>query len=244
MEYAKVKNGVLVLAPDTYISEVITITDFNKDIKLMEDFGYKPVSYDGFSGPEYTVKEEIEELTNRIVIHRILDNSEEVIEKYKEAKINQTLTNLEEYLYNHPLTSSVRGTELKYTVTQQKQNQLTSTISDYISNALPYLLDALTQGLIGSNLAEYMDNLNIDIYWNSQGDTCEKWKYSEIFQLKNEIVAYVRPIVEYQRYLEKHITSMTSQEDIIQYDISFTEEKLNSWKAPSSKNTDTETKDS
>lgn len=227
--YGKIKNGVLEYAPETYVSSVITIQNFNQDEKLMKEFGYKEVIQDGYMGGEYTTYQEMEESTNCILIHNRLDNSEKVLSNYKRARINQTLSNLESYLDCHPLTSSVKGKEHLYTVTQEKQNQLTSTIADYISNALPYIITALTKGLIGDNLSSYMDSLEIDIYWNSRGDTCEKWKYSEIFQLKNEIVAYVRPIVEYQRYLEKQISLKTSQLDILNLDISFTADKIKAY---------------
>ena len=54
----------------------------------------------------------------------------------------------------------------------------------------------------------------------------EEWKYSELYQLKNEIMAYVVPIVEHQRKLEKQIMNCTTQEELKLIDISFTEELI------------------
>ena len=84
----------------------------------------------------------------------------------------------------------------------------------------------IKQKLSGKEFVSYMNSLPIDITWNSQGDTCKKWTYSEIFQLKTEMMNYVKPIVEYQRYLEKLITNYQTQEEIISLNIEFTREKI------------------
>ena len=184
-EYAKLKEGVLCYAPKTYVSEVITINNFNEDVNLMKEFGYKAVVYDGYLDNKYTTTEVIEEVSDMIIIHKVLDNSEEVLDDIKNSLIDKTKINLAAYLENNPLISDAKGgVEKEYTVTAEKQNQLTSTVADFISNALPYIIQALTKGVLGDDLANYMDELPIDIYWNSRGDTCEKWKYSEIFKLK------------------------------------------------------------
>ena len=41
MLYGKLINNEIVYAPDTYVSSVITIENFNKDENLMKEFGYK-----------------------------------------------------------------------------------------------------------------------------------------------------------------------------------------------------------
>ena len=99
-------------------------------------------------------------------------------------------------------------------------------MTDFVSNAFPYIIQAMASGLSGKEFVSYMNSLPIDITWNSQGDTCKKWTYSEIFQLKTEMMNYVKPIVEYQRYLEKLITNYQTQEEIISLNIEFTREKI------------------
>ena len=229
MEYAKLKDGNLIYAPETYTSAVITIPNFNKDENLMREFGYKPIYYDGFTDPIYTTIEVMEERANAIIIHKNLDNSEEVLKRIKTGLVYKTKENLEKYLENHPLVSSIKceeGETKEYTVTSDKQNQLTSTISNYITNVLPYILDFMVKGGSNENLLQYLDSLPVDIYWNSKEETCEKWKYSEIYELKNEIMSYVQPIVEFQRVLEVSILKSNNQAELYGIDIEFSKEKI------------------
>ena len=87
---------------------------------------------------------------------------------------------------------------------------------------MPYIVsNSLSEG---QTLEEYMDTLPIPLSWNSKGDTCEQWKYSELNQLKNEIFDYVMPIVEHQRKLEKTISNCTTQEELTSVNIEFTED--------------------
>ena len=228
--YGKIKNGVLEYAPENYISSVITIQNFNQDESLMQEFGYKKVIEDGYIGGEYVTYQEIEESDNCIIIHNVLDNSEEVLKEIKTNLIYKTKTNLERYLEENPLLSSIKcsniGETKEYTVTIDKQNQLTATVSNFITNALPYILDYMVKGGSNEGLLQFIDSLPIDIYWNSKGETCEKWKYSEIFQLKNEMMEYIRPIVEYQRILEVNILKSNDQAELYDMDLEFTKEKI------------------
>lgn len=50
-----------------------------------------------------------------------------------------------------------------------------------------------------------------------------------MFELKNEMMTYVKPIVEYQRYLEKLITNFSTQEEVLDLDISFTRDKIDAY---------------
>ena len=230
MAYGKIKNGVIVYAPDTYESSVIRIDGFNNDINLMKEFGYKEVVESGNKDDKYVTKKVIEELEDKISIYYEVDNSKEIVEVIKASRIEKTRANLAEYLELNPLYSSVKdGIELPYTVTLEKQTQLTATMSDFISKALPYILQALFSGSAGGDFNSFMDSLPFELSWNSQGETCKKWTYSEMFELKNEMMAYVKPIVEYQRYLEKLITNFSTQEEVLDLDISFTRDKIDAY---------------
>ena len=227
MAYGKIKNGEIVYAPDVYESSVIRIDRFNSDTALMKEFGYKEVVETGCTDDSYITNKIITELDDIISVNYEVDNSKEILDVVKASKIEKTRANLAEYLEMNPLMSSAKdGVELPYTVTLEKQTQLTATITDFVSNAFPYIIQAMTSGLSGEKFGEYMNSLPIDLTWNSQGDTCKKWTYSEIFQLKTEVMNYVKPIVEYQRYLEKLITNYQTQEEIASLDIEFTREKI------------------
>ena len=219
------KDGNISYAPAVYRSEHNTIHNFNKDYQLMIDMGYKPVVEDSNDITGYRTIKYIEEINDTIYIRYKIDNSEQVIKQIQTEKIAQTKINLANFLNAHPLASTAKGgVELLYSVSFDKQNQLTSVMSDYISKALPYMILNPVQD--GQDVMEYMDSLDIPLLWNSRGETCEKWKYSELYQLKNEIMAYVVPIVEHQRKLEKQIMDCTTQEELKLIDISFTEELI------------------
>lgn len=174
MTYGKIKNGVIVYAPDTYESSVIRIDGFNNDINLMKEFGYKEVVESGNKDDKYVTKKVIEELEDKISIYYEVDNSKEIVEVIKASRIEKTRANLAEYLELNPLYSSVKdGIELPYTVTLEKQTQLTATMSDFISKALPYILQVLFSGSAGGDFNSFMDSLPFELSWNSQGDTCK-----------------------------------------------------------------------
>ena len=214
MKFGKLINGKIEYAPDTYTSEVLYIKNFNKDHKLMKEMGYKEVIEERITD-DYKTIINIKEEEDSIKIIYDIDPSEENIKTIKEDKINLTKVNLDNYLNDNPLKSSVKGEELYYTVTKDKQNQLTSTVADFLSNALPIILAGTP-----------IEQIDLPIYWNAQGDICEKWTYAEIYQLKNEMMSYVRPIVEYQRYLEKTIMEQEAQDKIYELDCHFTRDKI------------------
>lgn len=219
------KDGNISYAPAVYRSEHNTIHNFNKDYQLMIDMGYKPVVEDLNDIAGYRTIKYIEEINDTIYIRYKIDNSDKVIKEIQTEKIVQTKTNLNNFLNTHPLASTAKGgVELLYSVSLDKQNQLTSVIADYISKALPLML--LNPIQEGQDVMEYMDSLDISLSWNSRGETCEEWKYSELYQLKNEIMAYVMPIVEHQRKLEKDIMNCTTQEELKNINLNFTEELI------------------
>lgn len=215
--YGKIIDGVFKEAPQTYNLGSYTIANFNEDINLMTELGYKEVvPYDVPVDTRYRYISIYEERDGKIYETRVLDDSEELLDNLKTRRITQTREDLARYLEENPLVSSCKGgVEKKYTVTLEKQNQLTSTVADFLSNALPAILAGVA-----------IEKVDSPIYWNAQGETCELWTYSEIYQLKNEMMAYVRPIVEYQRYLEKTIMEQEAQDKIYELDCYFTRDKI------------------
>ena len=218
------KDGNISYAPAVYRSEHNVIHNFDKDYQLMIDMGYKPVIEDDNNTIGYKTIRYIEENNNNIYIRYKIDNSDATIKEIQTEKIAQLKTNLANFLTSHPLASTAKGgVESLYTVTLEKQNQLASVMLDYISKALPNLLNL---SLDDQSLMDYMDNLNIPLTWNSKGDVSEDWKYSELYQLKNEINEYVAPIIEHQRKIEKEILSCSTQEELKLIDVSFSEDLI------------------
>ena len=215
--YGKIIDGVFHKAPYTYTIGGVTIDNFDHDIPLMTELGYKEVvTVDVPIDTRFRYVYTYEEKDGKIYESRELDTSEELLDDLKARRIAQTREDLARYLEENPLVSSCKGgVEKKYTVTLEKQNQLTSTVADFLSNALPAILTGIS-----------IEEVDSPIYWNAQGETCELWTYSEIYQLKNEMMAYVRPIVEYQRYLEKTIMEQKAQDTIYNLDCYFTRDKI------------------
>lgn len=219
--YGKIIDGVFKEAPYEYtFGNGFTVTNFNKDITLMTELGYKEVvKFDTPIDTRYKYVTTYEERDGKIYETREIDNTEELLDDLKTRRITQTREDLAKYLEGNPLVSSCKGgVEKKYTVTLEKQNQLTSTVADFLSNALPAILAGVA-----------IEEVDSPIYWNAQGETCELWTYSEIYQLKNEMMAYVRPIVEYQRYLEKTIMEQEAQDKIYELDCYFTRDKIDNF---------------
>lgn len=216
--YGKIIDGVFHEAPYEYtFGNGFTVTNFNEDVTLMTELGYKEVIKDDTPiDTRYRYIITYDEIDGKLYERRELDTSEELLDELKARRITQTREDLAKYLEENPLISECKdGVAKKYTVTLEKQNQLTATVADFLSNALPAIL-------AGTPIEE----IDIPLYWNAQGETCEVWTYSEIYQLKNEMMAYVRPIVEYQRYLEKTIAEQEAQDKIYNLDCYFTRDKI------------------
>lgn len=221
MLYGKIIDGKFKFAPDTYISNDgnIVLSNFNTNQELMHEFGYKPVVE---IYPETTLDLEMlkiyEEKEDKIVVTYSVNNTERYLNSMREEKIYKSKDNLANYLAEHPLKSCIKGgIEKKYTVTQEKQNQLTSVITSYLNSALPYMM-------VNEPIPE-----SIKIYWNSMGCVCEEWTYEEITLLKKEIDEYVRPFVSIQQHLEVVICGLPTQKEIKELSVEFNEKNINLW---------------
>ena len=109
----------------------------------------------------------------------------------KEARIAQSKADLEAYLETNPLT----WTDGKqYTITETKQNQLTSKL-------LAATLSAQT-------------STPYTLTWNDTGEVCKEWTLEELSALAFAIDARVTSLVTYQQTQEVAIKNATSQEEL------------------------------
>lgn len=135
---------------------------------------------------------------------------EETVDPLKTLKNNQislSKKNLSKYLEDNPLFSRCKYEDGRYyNITSEKQQQLTSKVlmaTMYQQAGLPYKLT-----------------------WNDSGDICEEWELSQLQQLSMEIDAYVTPLVSVQQHIEVDIKNCTTQEEVLQVNVEFTQENI------------------
>lgn len=117
------------------------------------------------------------------------------LDKLKNEKIAESKTLLAEYLSSHPLFSKAKYEEGRYyTVTEEKQRQLTSKMAMYNI----YFQQSLSYPLLK---------------WNDVGNICEDWTVEELTKLAMEIDAYVTPLVEKQQAYEKMVQKVSNIEE-------------------------------
>ena len=117
------------------------------------------------------------------------------LDKLKNEKIVESKTLLAEYLSSHPLFSKAKYEEGRYyTVTEEKQRQLTSKMAMYNI----YSQQSLSYPLLK---------------WNDVGNICEDWTVEELTKLAMEIDAYVTPLVEKQQAYEKMVQKVSNIEE-------------------------------
>ena len=140
-------------------------------------------------------------LTSNYVVTS-LPVTEMMLESKKVQMISQSNTNLENFLKDVKMPSSVHGgIEKYYTVTRDKQNDLNSMISYY-----------QTAQSIG---------VETTLNWNATGETCEEWTIEELSILALQIKDFVFPYTERQRQMEIQIKNAKSLEELNNIDISF-----------------------
>lgn len=137
----------------------------------------------------------------------------ETVDGWKIYQINYSKKKLAEYLANNPLVSNIHGgVDKKYSVTQEKQNQLTSIT--LMANSVA------TQNESIKNNPELTDEqkkemyINYNLTWNSTGEPCEPWELNDLMILGYQINEYVKPLVTEQQYIEVAIKSKNTIEDI------------------------------
>ena len=202
--YGKLINGILEYAPKVFTTSNGVIVNFNSDRAKMLEFGYKEVveeqveynTIDEYLEPTY------EETEDKIIVTytvRTIDITED-----KLYKIQQSKENLAKYLEEHPLYSNCHGGEYDYySVTQEKQNLLTSAYTSY---------KVLEQA-----------GLNPVLTWNATGKPCSIWAEEEIVQLIAEVQAYVYPLIKKQQLIEVAIINCTTVSEMKEVSINFEE---------------------
>lgn len=138
----------------------------------------------------------IEELTTK-------DSTPATLESAKLAKINESKVDLATYLSEHPILSKCHDENgAYYSVTQEKQQYLTSMIS--------------IATLAAQQKIEYQCS------WNSVGKPCTyDWTLEQLEKLAFEIAEYVRPLVSQQQQIETTINNMTTIDSVNAYTINY-----------------------
>lgn len=152
----------------------------------------------------------------------------------KKNQIALSKKNLKTYLEEHPILSTCKYAEGKYyNVTEEKQNQLTSTLASYMSDILPILVIGMSTSQVNITSMEQflltLDNLPNTITWNDTGGVCETYSYRELYTLKCEIMETVKPLVSLQQTMEVAIQNCTTQEEVLNVNVEYTEETITKW---------------
>lgn len=115
----------------------------------------------------------------------------EPLEDAKEQRIAQSKLDLASYLETHPL----QWTDGEYySITAEKQNQLTSKV-------------------MAATVAQTMST-DYTLTWNSTGDVCKEWTLEDLMALAFAIDARVTKLVSYQQTQEVAMKNATSQEEL------------------------------
>ena len=160
------------------------------------------------NGEEYIV-EKVEDIVEygEIVLNPDYVSSE--LNTYRDEAIKRSKVMLAQWLEDNPLLYSDGK---YYSVTEEKQSLLNSNLASY---------ERATQAGI-----EY------DLKWNSTGQPCISWSYTDLLTLSLNIAAYVAPKVSMQQSYEIRIKNCSSIEEIdsivIDYDRNGDESETNS----------------
>lgn len=152
----------------------------------------------------------------------------------KKNQILLSKKNLAKYLEEHPLLSTCKYEEGRYyNITEEKQNQLTSTLASYMSDILPQLVIGMSTAQVTITSMEQflltLDNLPQTITWNDTGGVCEIYSYKELYTLKCEIMDTVKPLVSLQQTMEVKINECNTQEEVLNVNVEYTQEVVNKW---------------
>lgn len=149
----------------------------------------------------------------------------------KDIMILKSKANLAQYLEDNPLFSKCKYADGRYyNITKEKQDQLTSTLASYMSDILPQLVIGMSTAQVAIKSVEEflltLDNLPQTITWNDTGGICEVYSYKELYTLKCEIMARVKPLVSIQQTMEVAIQNTEIIQDVLKISVEFTEENM------------------
>lgn len=148
--------------------------------------------------PPISATEEIAKLQNEIAeLTYNVDEDSLSLSELKDYLIRKNKKNLSNYLYNHPMEYNGKS----YTITEEKQNQLTGILNAY----------------------QYAKAIGVDLplTWNETGGVCEPYTFEELIEIYLQMLAVVKPIVTYQQHQEIEIRNAQSKEEVQSIDISF-----------------------
>ena len=233
-----IENGKVKLKIDSeFIDEISEIGDYTFQIDLFDNedgFITIPPVYNQFHVLEPLFDDEIENNTSQVNISSI-DTSHiknfSTLDEAKEIMIKQSKLNLANYLESNPLFSKCKYKDGRYyTITKEKQNQLISTLVNYMSDILPQLVIGMSTAQVNITSPEEfvltLDNLPQTITWNDCGGVCEIYSYKELYQLKCEIFETVKPLVSIQQIMEVQINNSESIEDVLKINIDYSTENI------------------
>lgn len=157
--------------------------------------------------PPKSATEEINTLND--IINELTYNVDEnslSLNDLKEYLIKKNKKNLEQYLYDHPMVITTEDGKTKtYTITEDKQNQLTGVLNAYT----------------------YAKAIGVDIplTWNETNGLCEPYTFETLVGLYLQMLNTVKPIVTYQQEQEIKIRKALSKEEAQAIDIDFSDYK-------------------
>lgn len=128
----------------------------------------------------------------------IPDTSAEDLLAEKAIRIQQSKDDLEEYLETHPLKWSDGE---YYSITQKKQNQLTSKI-------------------MAATMAQTMST-DYTLTWNSTGEVCKEWTLTDLYALAFAIDARVTALVSYQQTQEVAMKNATTLDELNSIEVDY-----------------------
>lgn len=120
------------------------------------------------------------------------------LQNAKDEKIVKSKADLAVFLAENPLTWTDGN---KYSVTSEKQQQLTSKI------AVAQMAQQAGQPYT--------------LTWNTTGDVCQEWTLENLVALAFAIDAYVTPLVSYQQEKEVEIKACATVEDVNAIEIDY-----------------------
>lgn len=153
--------------------------------------------------PPKSATEEIDTLNGIIneLTYNVDENSLSLAD-LKEYLIKKNKKNLEQYLYDHPMIVNTEDGKTKsYTITEDKQNQLTGVLNAYT----------------------YAKAIGVDVplTWNETNGLCEPYTFEALVGLYLQMLNTVKPIVTYQQEQEIKIREASSKEEAQAIDIDF-----------------------
>lgn len=137
----------------------------------------------------------IDKQIKSLTFNKDIDNL--TLEELQDYLIKKNKHNLELFLENNPMKYNNKY----YTVTSDKQNQLTGLL-----NAYKFAKDI---------------NIDIDLTWNETGKECEPYTYEQLIQIYLAMLNYIKPLVTHQQETELRIKQSSDSIQANKIDITF-----------------------